>query len=116
MIDSLNLKSEQNALETINRLEAAVLAWKDRIAEQSSGKSPVRTSWSFIKDPISEMDKMKFLLDQAEALVRQLKTRYPNLAHTFLDVMKIQYGKVSSVKCDLLDSEFFDTFYLFSKF
>ncbi|PSS01270.1 Rop guanine nucleotide exchange factor like [Actinidia chinensis var. chinensis] len=93
MIDSLNLKSEQNALETINRLEAAVLAWKDRISEQSSGKSPVRTSWSFIKDPISEMDKMKFLLDQAEALVRQLKTRYPNLAQTFLDVMKIQYGK-----------------------
>ncbi|XP_057477162.1 rop guanine nucleotide exchange factor 14-like isoform X2 [Actinidia eriantha] len=93
MIDSLNLKSEHSALETINRLEAAVLAWKDRIAEQSSGKSPVRTSWSFIKDPISEMDKMEFLLDQAEDLARQLKTRYPNLAQTFLDVVKIQYGK-----------------------
>ncbi|KAL7166514.1 hypothetical protein ACSBR2_037227 [Camellia fascicularis] len=93
MLNSLNLKSEHNALETANRLEAAVLAWKERIAEQTSGKSPARTSWSFIKDPISELDKMEFLLDKAEALIQQLKTRYPNLAQTFLHVVKIQYGK-----------------------
>ncbi|KAM3686623.1 hypothetical protein ACB098_10G014800 [Castanea mollissima] len=93
MLNSLNLKSEHNALESINKLEAAVFAWKEKITEQASGKSPVRTSWSFIKDPISEMDKMELLLDRAEALLHQLKTRYPNLPHTFLDVTKIQYGK-----------------------
>ncbi|KAE9446301.1 hypothetical protein C3L33_21805, partial [Rhododendron williamsianum] len=93
MLNSLSLKSEHNALEAVNRLEAAVLAWKERIIEQTCGKSPVRTSWSFIKDPISDLDKMEFLLDQAEALIRQLKTRYPNLAQTFLDVVKVKYGK-----------------------
>lgn len=93
MLNSLNLKSEHSALESINKLEAAVFAWKEKITEQASGKSPVRTSWSFIKDSMSEMDKMELLLDRAEALLHQLKTRYPNLPHTFLDVTKIQYGK-----------------------
>lgn len=99
IIDLLNLQSEHSALETINKLEAAILSWKDRIAEQSSGKSPVRTSWSFMKDSLSEMDKMEILLNRAEALLQQLKIRYPNLPQTFLDVVKIQYGKVSMVYC-----------------
>lgn len=93
MLNSLNLKSEHNALEVINRLEAAVFSWKERIIEQESGRSPVRTSWSFIKDPMSEIDKMESLLDRAEILLHQLKNRYPNLPQTFLDVTKIQYGK-----------------------
>lgn len=93
MINFLNLKSEHSALEAINKLEAAVFTWKERISEQASGKSPVRTSWSFIKDPISELDKIEFLLERAEALIQQLKNRYPNLPQTFLDATKIQYGK-----------------------
>lgn len=93
MLNSLNLKSEHNALEAINRLEAAVFAWKGKITEQVGGKSPVRTSWSFIKDPMSEVDKMEFISYRAEVLLQQLKTRYPNLPQTFLDVTKIQYGK-----------------------
>ncbi|BFG30674.1 hypothetical protein CerSpe_169480 [Prunus speciosa] len=93
MVNSLNLKSEHNALEVINRLEAAVFSWKERITEQVSGRSPVRTSWSFIKDPLSEIDKTESLLDRAEVLLQQLKTRYPNLPQTFLDVTKVQYGK-----------------------
>ncbi|TYH06692.1 hypothetical protein ES288_A08G174100v1 [Gossypium darwinii] len=92
MFISLNLKSENNALEVINRLEAAVFAWKGRLTEQASGKSPVRKSWSFI-NPISEMDKMELLVDRAEALLRQIKSAYPNLPQTFLDASKIQYGK-----------------------
>ncbi|KAM7490809.1 hypothetical protein LguiA_033730 [Lonicera macranthoides] len=100
MMDLLNLKTEHKALEAINRLETAAFAWRERINEQSnsnnsSGKSPARrTSWSsIIKDPISEMDKTEFLLKQAESLLQQLKTTYPNLPQTFLDVTKIQYGK-----------------------
>ncbi|TYI15270.1 hypothetical protein ES332_A08G175000v1 [Gossypium tomentosum] len=92
MFISLNLKSENNALEVINRLEAAVFAWKGRLTEQASGKSPVRKSWSFI-NPISEMDNMELLVDRAEALLRQIKSAYPNLPQTFLDASKIQYGK-----------------------
>lgn len=95
MLNSLNLKSEHGALEAVNRLEAAAFAWRVKVAEQISGKSPVRTSWSFKKDPLSEMDKMELLLDRAEALLHHLKTSYPNLPHSFLDATKIQYGKVS---------------------
>ncbi|GKV10517.1 hypothetical protein SLEP1_g21867 [Rubroshorea leprosula] len=93
MFSSLNLKSEHSALETINRLETAVFAWKERITEQVSTKSPVRTSWSFIKDPMVELDKMESLLNRAETLLQKIKSRYPNLPQTFLDATKIQYGK-----------------------
>ncbi|GLT73935.1 hypothetical protein SLA2020_457630 [Shorea laevis] len=93
LFSSLNLKSEHSALETINRLETAVFAWKERITEQVSTKSPVRTSWSFIKDPMAELDKMESLLNQAETLLQKIKSRYPNLPQTFLDATKIQYGK-----------------------
>jgi hypothetical protein len=95
ILGSLNLKFEHCALEVINRLEAAIFAWKLKVTDYDSGKSPVRTSWSFIKDSMSEMDKMELLLDRAEALLHHLKIRYPNLPHTFLNVTKIQYGKVS---------------------
>ncbi|KAJ6944814.1 hypothetical protein NC652_009993 [Populus alba x Populus x berolinensis] len=40
MLDSLNLQSEHSALEAINKLEAAVFAWKDRMTAQVGGKSP----------------------------------------------------------------------------
>nr|XP_016493191.1 PREDICTED: rop guanine nucleotide exchange factor 14-like [Nicotiana tabacum] len=88
MFNSLNLRSENSALEAVNRLEGAILAWKERITDQA----PVRRSWSFVKDPISELDKLEVLLSQAEALLQQLKTKYPNLPQTFLNVTKIQYG------------------------
>ncbi|KAL2348767.1 hypothetical protein Fmac_002767 [Flemingia macrophylla] len=94
MLKSLNLKSENSVLETVNRLEAAIFSWKQRSAEQISGKSPVRSSWStFVKDPMSEVDKMQLLLDRAETLLHLLKIRYPNLPQTFLDATKVQYGK-----------------------
>ena len=98
MLKSLNLKSEHSALDVINRLEAAVFSWNERIREQRSGDSPVRASWStFIKDPMSELDRMELQLDRAEVLIQQLKTKYPNLPQTFLDATKIQYGKVSYI-------------------
>ncbi|KAA8521053.1 hypothetical protein F0562_011794 [Nyssa sinensis] len=46
-----------------------------------------------MKDPISELDKTESLLERAEALLQHLKTSYPNLPQTFLDVTKVQYGK-----------------------
>lgn len=95
ILESLNLKSEHSALETINRLEAATFSWKERVKQEQNGRSPLRTSWSFKKDPVSGMDKMETLLDRAETLIKQLKTEYPNLPQTFLDAAKVQYGKVS---------------------
>ncbi|CAL0313072.1 unnamed protein product [Lupinus luteus] len=93
MLKYLNLKSEHSALETINRLEAAALSWKERIIQEDSGRSSVRISWSFMKDPISGMDKMEILSDRAETIINLLKTRFPNLPQTFLDAAKVQYGK-----------------------
>uniref|UniRef100_A0A251U639 Putative RHO guanyl-nucleotide exchange factor 14 n=2 Tax=Helianthus annuus TaxID=4232 RepID=A0A251U639_HELAN len=92
MLNSLNIKSEHNALVTINRLEAAIYAWKERVSiQKTSTKSPARTVWSF-KDP-SELNKMEFLINRAEVLMQQIRNRYPNLPQSFLHVMKIQYGK-----------------------
>ncbi|KAK1367689.1 Rop guanine nucleotide exchange factor 14 [Heracleum sosnowskyi] len=93
VLHALNLKSEHRALEVINRLEAAAIAWKQRMLEQSTNQSPIQTSWSFLKDSESEMDKMEYLLNQTESLVQEIKSRFPKLPQSFLDVKKIQYGK-----------------------
>ncbi|XP_010676686.2 rop guanine nucleotide exchange factor 14 [Beta vulgaris subsp. vulgaris] len=94
IVDFLKLGSEHEALETINKLEAAALAWRERIKEQiSSTKTLNRTSWPFMKEPIPEVNKAESLLLRAEALLYQLKMRYPCLPHTFFNVIKIQYGK-----------------------
>lgn len=93
VLHALNLKSEHRALEVINRLEAAALAWKQGMLVQSTNESPIRTSWPFIKDLESEMDETEYLLNQTESLVEEIKARFPKLPQSFLDVTKIQYGK-----------------------
>ncbi|KAG5540468.1 hypothetical protein RHGRI_020621 [Rhododendron griersonianum] len=93
MLNSLNLKSEHSAIETINRLEAAVFAWKEKVTKQNGGKSPVQKAWSFKTNPILELEKIEVLMDKAEALIQLLRTIYPNLPQTFLEVVKIQYGR-----------------------
>ncbi|VVA93219.1 unnamed protein product [Arabis nemorensis] len=90
----LKVGTEHTALETVNKLETAIFAWKERITEQAScGKSPVRSPWSFAKDPLSETGRNESVLNRAEALRNQIKSKYPNLPQTFLDATKIQYGK-----------------------
>ncbi|XP_010538326.1 PREDICTED: rop guanine nucleotide exchange factor 14 isoform X1 [Tarenaya hassleriana] len=94
ILSSLKMGTENTALETANRLEAAIFAWKERIAEQTStGRSPVRTSWSFMKDPLSETGRIESLLNRAGELREQIKAKFPNLPQSFLDATKIQYGK-----------------------
>lgn len=95
IFDSMKVRTEHEALNTINKLEAAALAWRERLKEHaSSNKTPVRTTWSFKKEsPVSEVDKTESLLFRVDALLYQLKMRYPCLPHTFIDVTKVQYGK-----------------------
>lgn len=94
---SLKLRSEHAALETVNKLESAIFAWKEKITEQASnGKSPARTPWSFAKDPSADAGRNESLLNRAEALRNQIKSKYPNLPQSFLDATKIQYGKVKT--------------------
>ena len=94
MLNQLHLKSDHGALEAINRLEAAIFSLKEKYTEQNGNKSPVRTAWPFVKDPMAEKDKLKLLSDRAELLLQLLKSKYPNHPQTFLDVSKIQDGKV----------------------
>ncbi|KAJ0239980.1 PRONE domain-containing protein [Hirschfeldia incana] len=85
---SHGLRTEHAALETVNRLEAAIYAWKERITEQtSSGK------WSLVRDSLSEISRIEPLINKAERLTGQIKSKYSNLPHSFLDATKIQYGK-----------------------
>ncbi|KAJ4951557.1 hypothetical protein NE237_028389 [Protea cynaroides] len=93
IFDSLNLKSEHTVLETVNRLETAVFVWREKISDHVNGKSPVRNSWTFVRDPISELDKIEVPMERAKALLQLLKIRFPNLPQTFLDVTKVQYNK-----------------------
>ncbi|CAN7056011.1 unnamed protein product [Brassica oleracea var. botrytis] len=77
--------------KTVNKLETAIFSWKERLTEQASnGKSPVRIPWSFTRDPLYETES---LLNRAEALRNQIKSKYPNLPNSFLYATKIQYGK-----------------------
>ena len=92
---SLSLKTEHSVLETINRLEGAVFAWNQRILEEKSKRSPGRHSWNFMKDSSSELDKMSACIERADTLVQLLKSRFPNLPPTFIDVLKVQYNVVS---------------------
>ncbi|KAL9230737.1 hypothetical protein vseg_006051 [Gypsophila vaccaria] len=94
MIDSLKLKSEHEVLNTINKLEAASLVWKERIKEQvSCNTTSMRSPWSFAKESSSEVDKIQSQLRRVDALMYQLKMRYPCLPHTFLDVTKIRHAQ-----------------------
>ncbi|KAK9120334.1 hypothetical protein Syun_017951 [Stephania yunnanensis] len=93
MVASLGLKTEHAALQTMNQLEAAIFVWRHRVSDQVNGKSPIRTSWSFIRDPVSETDKAELLLDRAEGLLELLKFKFPDSPQTFLDVTKVQYNK-----------------------
>ncbi|KAL0854607.1 hypothetical protein Bca101_059759 [Brassica carinata] len=91
IITSLKIGTQHTALETVNKLETAIFSWKERITEQDT--SPVRTTWSFSKDSFSETGRTESLLNKAEALRPHIKSKYPNLPHSFLDATKIQYGK-----------------------
>ncbi|XP_039122778.1 rop guanine nucleotide exchange factor 14-like isoform X1 [Dioscorea cayenensis subsp. rotundata] len=90
---SLNLKSEHCVLETVNRLEAAVFAWKHKISEDSNKRAPVRYPWYFKKGLGSELENMEMAIEKAEMLIGLLKTRFPNLPQTFIDLTKVRNNK-----------------------
>lgn len=110
MLYSLSLKSENKALDAINKLEAAIHAWKNRMEDHDNGKSPSRRSWSF-RDHVSEYEKTELLINRAENLLWEIKIRYPNLPQTFLNVMKIQHGKVSKPQNSLMVHFCFKSFH-----
>ncbi|CAL9235654.1 unnamed protein product [Arabidopsis halleri] len=92
---SLKLVTQHAALEVVNKLEAAIYAWKERITEQaSSGKSPARASWSLVKDSISEISHIELLINRAERLNDQIKSKFSNLPQSFLDAIKFNMARI----------------------
>ncbi|XP_072988944.1 rop guanine nucleotide exchange factor 14 isoform X1 [Typha latifolia] len=90
---SLNFRNEHSVLETVNRLEGAVFAWKVRISEDANKRSPRRFQWYFVKNNGSELEKIALYIERVETLLQLLKTRFPNIPQTFIDVTKVQYNK-----------------------
>uniref|UniRef100_A0A9I9D4A1 PRONE domain-containing protein n=1 Tax=Cucumis melo TaxID=3656 RepID=A0A9I9D4A1_CUCME len=78
MLNQLNLKSDHEVFKAINHLEAVIFSLKEKYTEQSGNKFLVRTSWSFVKDETTRIDKLKLLTNRAEVLLQLLKSKYPN--------------------------------------
>ncbi|KAJ3707110.1 hypothetical protein LUZ61_010815 [Rhynchospora tenuis] len=89
---SFNFKNEHSVLDTVNRLESAVLAWKQRILEETNKRSPKRYQWYFARDSPSEAEKCSLYVERVEALLHLINTRFPNLPRTFMDVIRVQYN------------------------
>lgn len=94
MLLCFNLKSEHDVLEALNRLEGALFAWKRKISDDELIKrSPMRYPWHLARDGGSEAGRIEAWMERTEMLVRLLKSRFPNLPQTFIDVTKVHYNK-----------------------
>ncbi|KAL9258720.1 Rop guanine nucleotide exchange factor 14-like protein [Drosera capensis] len=93
MAVSLKLMSDHELLDIINKLEAAALVTKDRINEQAARTKSQSQSWSFLKGAMPKLEKMNSLLSRVEALLHELKIRFPYIPHSFIDVMKVNHCK-----------------------
>lgn len=93
MLICLNLKSEHAVLETLNRLEGALFAWKQRISYEEVKRSPLHYSWYLSRDGGFDVGRMEIWMERTDMLVRLLKSRFPNLPQTFINVTKVQYNK-----------------------
>ncbi|KAK9273557.1 hypothetical protein L1049_018367 [Liquidambar formosana] len=91
LLDCLDITSEHEALDLVDRVEASMYTWR-RKACMSHSKS----SWDMVKDLMSDTDrsdKNHTLAERAEGLLFSLKQRYPELSQTSLDTCKIQYNR-----------------------
>ena len=104
---SFNFKNEHSVLDTLNKLESTVLAWKQRISEESNKRSPKRYQWYFTKESPSEAEKCALYIERVEALLHLLKSRFPNLPQTFMDVIRVQYNTVRCALCKYAFCSFF---------
>ncbi|KAI4318570.1 hypothetical protein MLD38_032255 [Melastoma candidum] len=95
LIDCLDLSSEHQTVEIVNRIEAAVCIWKQKDQKKSVNQGKGwQTSWGGkVKGLVADADKNYSLAERAEILLQSLRLRYPGLPQTALDMNKIQYNK-----------------------
>ncbi|KAJ0667063.1 putative PRONE domain, Rop guanine nucleotide exchange factor [Helianthus annuus] len=92
LLDCLDLSSEHRTLEVVNRIEAAVHAWKIK-EHKKHPKSKHSSLSSKVKGLVSDGDKNSCLSQRAETLLCSLRLRFPGLPQTSLDMSKIQHNK-----------------------
>lgn len=91
------MSSEHCVLEIANRVEASIYVWRRRFQLKTAThptRSAAKSSWEIVKDLMVDGDKRELLAERAEGLLLCLKQRFPGLAQTTLDAMKIQFNKV----------------------
>ncbi|KAI4370571.1 hypothetical protein MLD38_018912 [Melastoma candidum] len=82
LLDCLDLTSGDIALEIANRVEASIYIWR----------SAVKSSWEAVKDLMVDRDARETLAVRAQSVLLHLKQRFPDLAQTTLDMIKIQHN------------------------
>ncbi|ERM94791.1 hypothetical protein AMTRI_Chr03g50470 [Amborella trichopoda] len=94
VVNLREMETEDGALEAANRLQTAILMWKQRITSASSeGKVGVLNSWSLVRDSEAELDKKEVYLERAKAVMYHLKRKFQRMPQTFLDMTKVQHNK-----------------------
>ncbi|XP_031483154.1 rop guanine nucleotide exchange factor 14 [Nymphaea colorata] len=93
IVQSIDLTSEDEALDVTKKLQMAMLVGKEMFTENLCGKEMVRNSWAFVKDHEHELDKTMGCLQQAEALLLQLRLKFPSLPQTYLDIIRVRFNK-----------------------
>ncbi|KAF7844514.1 rop guanine nucleotide exchange factor 3-like [Senna tora] len=91
LLECLNISSEHEALELVDRVEASMYTWRRKACVSHS-----KSSWNKVKDLMAETDRSNknyILAERAETLLFCLKQRYPELSQTSLDTCKIQYNR-----------------------
>ncbi|GAA0172683.1 guanyl-nucleotide exchange factor [Lithospermum erythrorhizon] len=97
LFDYMELSSEYTTQEIANRIEDAVLVWKQKIQKFRSRhhSSPGKSLWGVaVKNLVSTgVEKNKLLAERAETLLRSLKLHFPGLGQSQLDINKIKHNK-----------------------
>lgn len=98
LLDYLDLSSEYNTLEIMNRIESAIHFWRSKCQNKKLSRSKTGLLWgSTVKGLIDDTEKSKTYAHRADALLKNLKLHFPGLPQTDLDMNKIQHNKVQFV-------------------
>lgn len=94
LLDYLDLSSEYSTLEIMNRIESAVHFWRSKCQKKKLSRSKTGLLWgSTVKGLVDDTEKSKTYAHRADALLKNLKSHFPGLPQTVLDMNKIQYNK-----------------------
>lgn len=97
LLECLDLSSEHQALEIVNRVEASIYIWRKKATNSKpinkTNRFSSKSSWEMMKDLVVDVEKRELFANRAESLMLCLKLRFPGLPQTALDMSKIQYNK-----------------------